>query len=152
MKQKMLIEERIIAVILCLMVLMVSAQVLSRYLLHTSLSYTEEVVRYCFVWITFLGASAATFRKKHLSIAGALNIVPSRCIKWVTLLTGIAAVLFTGLLTVFGIVVVLLQHTTKQTTAALGFPMWIIGLAVQVCSLVMMLRIIMYAFSKERHE
>ena len=148
MKQKMLIEEKIIAYVLCLMVVMVAAQVLSRYVIHKSLSYTEELVRYFFVWITFLGASAAAFRNRHLSLSGSLHIVPARVKRWLHYVSGCAALIFTGLLIVFGTKVVLLQIQTGQTTAAMGLPMWIIGLAVPVCSFICIVRIIMLALGK----
>ena len=152
MKQKMLVEEKIIAFVLCLMVLMVAAQVLSRYVIHKSLSYTEELVRYFFVWITFLGASAAAFRNRHLSLSGSLHIVPARVKKWFHYLSGCAALIFMGLLVVFGIKIVLLQIQTGQTTAAMGLPMWIIGLAVPVCSFVLMVRLTMLAFGKGKQK
>ena len=144
----LLIEEKLVAFVLCLMVLMVAAQVISRYVLHTSLSHTEELVRYFFVWITFLGASAAVFKGKHLSVAGALHIIPDHVIKYIKIFSGFAALIFTGLLVVFGTNIVLLQIRTGQTTAAMGFPMWIIGLAVPVCSLVIVIRLIMIASGK----
>ena len=139
----MLIEEKIIGVVLCVMVVMVGAQVFSRYVVHTSLSHTEELVRYFFVWITFLGASAAAYRRRHISVAGALHIIPSYLMKWIRLLSGIVALIFTGVMLFFGLGIVVLQVRTGQTTAALGFPMWIIGCAVPVCSFIMILRLIM---------
>lgn len=150
MKKNMLIEEKIIGFVLCIMVVMVAAQVLSRYVLHTSLSHTEELVRYFFVWTTFLGASAALFRGRHLSVAGALHFIPSRVMKWIKLFSGFITLLFFSLLIVFGLKVVILQIRTGQTTAALGLPMWIIGLAVPVCSFVMVIRIVMIACGKGR--
>ena len=150
MKKNMLIEEKIIGFVLCVMVVMVAAQVLSRYVLHTSLSHTEELVRYFFVWITFLGVSAALFRGRHLSVAGAFHIIPSRIMKWITVFSGFITLIFISLLIIFGLKVVLLQIRTGQTTAALGLPMWIIGLAVPVCSFVMVIRLVMIACGKGR--
>ena len=150
MKNKMLFEEKIIGVVLCVMVVMVAAQVLSRYVLHTSLSHTEELVRYFFVWITFLGASAAAFRGKHISVAGALHIVPVGVMKWIRLFSGVFALIFTGVLLFFGFRIVILQISTGQTTAALGFPMWIIGCAVPLCSFIMIIRLIMLACGRGR--
>ncbi len=149
MKKRMLIEEWIIAVVLCIMVLMVAGQVLSRYVFHTSISHTEELVRYFFVWITFLGAAAAVYRKKHLSIAGLVGFFPLRVTKWIRVSCWFGGVIFAGVLLVFGIRIVILQIHTGQTTAALGFPMWIIGLAVPVCSIVIILRLILSALEEK---
>src|SRR5476651_2331400 len=34
------------------------AQVIWRYVLELPLQWSEEIARYCFVWVTFLGAAA----------------------------------------------------------------------------------------------
>ena len=152
MKQKMIIEEKIIASALCFMVVLVTAQVLSRYIAHKSLSYTEEIVRYAFVWITFLGISAAAFRGRHLSLSGTIHVLPGALKKYLKYVRGTAAVLFAGVLIFFGTKVTLLQIKTGQTTAAMGLPMWIIGLAIPVCSLIFVIRIAHVAFGKGRRD
>jgi len=145
MKKNMFIEEWIVAILVIVMVLMVTAQVLSRYILHTSLSHTEELVRYLFVWATFLGIAAAAYRNRHLSIAVSQSLMPSRYLKWAGRATAIGALLFAITIIFFGVRVVLLQFGTRQTTAALGMPMWIIGLAIPVCSALLVLHLILGA-------
>ncbi len=146
MKKSMLIEERIIAVLLCIMVLMVFAQILSRYIFHSSLSHTEELVRYFFVWVTFLGIAAAVARKKHLSVAIASSFLPEKVMTWTRRASGVCAVLFAAVILFTGVRVVLLQVRTHQTTAALGMPMWIMGLAIPVCALVLIARLILSGY------
>ena len=145
MKKNMLIEELIVAILVIVMVLMVTAQVLSRYILHTSLAYTEELVRYLFVWATFLGIAAAAYRNRHLSLAVSQSFIPSRYLKWARRAAATGALLFAITIIFFGIRIVLLQVETRQTTAALGMPMWIIGLAIPVCSALLVLRLILGA-------
>jgi len=43
-------------------------QVICRYFLQLPLSWSEELVRYLFVWITFLGAGVATAQNLHIEI------------------------------------------------------------------------------------
>ncbi len=43
-------------------------QVIWRYFLEWPLSWSEELVRYLFVWITFLGAGVATAEGMHIEI------------------------------------------------------------------------------------
>jgi len=149
---KSLLEERIMGVLLCVMVFMVSLQVVSRYVFHSSFSYTEELVRYFFVWITFLGGGAAAYRKRHISIAGAFRFVPERIARLAGTAAGFGAVVFAGILVVYGVRVVILQIRTGQTTAALGLPMWVIGSAVPVCSALLIVRVGMRALEKRRDE
>ncbi len=141
--KRMTFEEFLAAVLVMLMVSLVTLQVLSRYVLHISLSHTEELVRYLFVWATFIGASGAVYRNRHLSVTG--TAPESRFRKHVSLLSGIGAVLFSCLLIARGISVVMLQARTGQKTAAMGLPMWIIGLAVPLGAAFMLVRILQRA-------
>ncbi len=50
------------------MALIVALQVFCRYVLNHSLFWSEELARYLLVWLTFLGATAAYYRKIHPGI------------------------------------------------------------------------------------
>lgn len=51
------INIAVTAIILVIMVCAVSLQILTRYVFFYSLSWTEELSRYMFAWLIFLGAS-----------------------------------------------------------------------------------------------
>ena len=141
MKNKPFVEEKIIAVLIFVMVVMVAAQVLGRYVFHSSLSFTEEIVRYLFVWATFIGAAAAVRGGRHLSISSGIRLLPASVRRWNGVLCWTGAAVFATVLVVYGIRVVSLQIRTGQTTAALGFPMWIVGLAIPVSAVLLMVRL-----------
>ena len=48
-----------LGIIFCLIVLLIFTQVLFRYLLNNSLNWTEELAKYLFVWMTFIGSASA---------------------------------------------------------------------------------------------
>ena len=50
------------------MVIVAFVNVVTRYLLHASLAFTEEVEVAFFVWVTFLGTAMAFKRKSHLAM------------------------------------------------------------------------------------
>lgn len=127
------------------MSLMVFGHVLGRYVLHTSFSYTEELVRYFFVWTTFLGSAAAVARKRHLSVAGSAVFITGRLKKAAEILTFAGALVFSALLAVWGFKIVYLQYSTSQTTAAVGMPMWIVGLAVPAGAVLIVVRLFLPA-------
>jgi len=52
------IERTVIGGLMAAIVLLTLAQVIWRYVLDDPLQWSEEVARYCFVWLTLLGASA----------------------------------------------------------------------------------------------
>ncbi len=58
--------ETIIALLLAIMVVMVFGNVVLRYGFNTGLTVSEEVSRWMFVWLTFLGAIVALKEHGHL--------------------------------------------------------------------------------------
>ena len=140
--EKATLEERAAALLLVSMVFMVAAHVASRYVLHKSLSHTEELVRYFFVWSTFLGVSAAVARKRHLAIQGLARFLPRQAQTALSAIKTGGALMFSALILFFGARIIILQWQTSQLTAALGLPMWLFGLAVPVSAAFVLYRIV----------
>ena len=66
-----MIDKSLAAVLVTLMVIMVitvSWQVITRYLLNSPSSYTEELATYLLIWISLLGAAYALRVRAHLGI------------------------------------------------------------------------------------
>ena len=49
------LEETILLILLVLMTAIMGVQIVSRYIFQNSLTWSEELVRYMFVWSAFLG-------------------------------------------------------------------------------------------------
>ena len=60
------LEEFVMTILLILMAVIMGIQVLSRYAFGMSLSWSEEVTRYLFIWSAFISVSFCT--KKFLAI------------------------------------------------------------------------------------
>ena len=60
------------------MVVVTLAQVFFRYVLAAPLPWSEELARYCFVWIVFLGAAIGLERGIHLGVDIFVNLLPPR--------------------------------------------------------------------------
>jgi TRAP-type transport system small permease protein len=58
--------ERLLALLLAAMVLMVFGNVVLRYGFNSGLTFSEELSRWAFVWMTFLGAIVALRDNGHL--------------------------------------------------------------------------------------
>jgi|TARA_R100000049_G_C1926944_1_gene71264 TRAP-type transport system small permease protein len=98
------------------------SQVVARYLLAHSLSWSEELGRYIFVWITFLGLAAAFQSKAHVAldfVATLLPAAPSRVLRVVNalLVAGVGLALIIGGQALIG-------FGMNQRSAALGLPMY----------------------------
>lgn len=60
------------------MVIVTLSQVIFRYLLAAPLPWSEELARYCFVWIVFLGAAIGLERGIHLGVDLFVNLLPAK--------------------------------------------------------------------------
>ena len=62
------LEEVFLVIILIAAVVIVAMQVVTRYVFKIPLPWSEEIARYLFLWLTWVGASYATKERKHVSI------------------------------------------------------------------------------------
>ena len=51
-------------------------QVIFRYVVNSPLGWTEELMRYSIVWVTYLASVAALFRGEHMAVDALITIVP----------------------------------------------------------------------------
>lgn len=70
--------EFALCILLVATVVVTFSQVVTRYFLHVSLSWSEEVARFLFVWIASLGAAYGFKTKSHFAIVFLVNRFPSR--------------------------------------------------------------------------
>jgi TRAP-type C4-dicarboxylate transport system permease small subunit len=66
--------EHFLSLLMAIMLLSVSWQVISRYLLGDASSFTDELARYLLIWVGLLGAAYAAGKRMHLAI----DILPSK--------------------------------------------------------------------------
>lgn len=60
--------EVFLVVIFAILVIDVLGQVFSRYILNTSFAFTEELARFCLIWLSILGAAYLNSKREHLSM------------------------------------------------------------------------------------
>jgi TRAP-type C4-dicarboxylate transport system permease small subunit len=106
------------------MILTVTWQVFSRYVLRAPSSLTEEIARFQLIWLG-LGGAVYTFRNHmHVSIDTLVAKFNPRKRLAAELFSLAASIVFAGLILVYGgIRLVHLTFTLNQTSAALGVPM-----------------------------
>lgn len=71
-------EENLAALLMGGLLFTLFLQVFTRYVLNDPLSWTEEVARYVYVYIVFLGASAAISDRTHVGIDYFAKALPVR--------------------------------------------------------------------------
>jgi TRAP-type C4-dicarboxylate transport system permease small subunit len=66
----------LIAAMLALMVVLVFTNVVLRYAFNSGIAVSEELSRWLFVWLTFLGAIAALHERAHLGVDTLVSRLP----------------------------------------------------------------------------
>ena len=70
--------EHLLVLGLSVMGLMVFTNVVLRYVFDSGIAVTEELCRFIFVWLTFVGAVVAMFEGLHLGVDAVINALPGR--------------------------------------------------------------------------
>jgi TRAP-type C4-dicarboxylate transport system permease small subunit len=68
--------EVIIVACLVAMVIMVFGNVVLRYTMNSGILISEEMSRYCFIWLTYIGAMVAMREKGHLGVDTLVRRLP----------------------------------------------------------------------------
>lgn len=97
------ISDKILAFVLGTIVVVMFFQVLFRYVFNNSITWSEELIRYLFVWITFFGAALCFRDRIHIGIDFFLDLMPTPIRRFVERINLIIMILFTIFLLISGI-------------------------------------------------
>lgn len=134
-------EEYLVAFCLGGMALLNFGNVLSRYVLKASWSFTGELLIILFVWTIMLGTAIAYKRSEHLGLPLILDMVPLKYKKILIIFAGLMSAVLMIVLTVSGYEMVMQQIEFKQTTSVLQLPEWITGISIPLGSLLILFRV-----------
>ena len=127
------IIERSLMVLMTLIVVAVSWQVFSRYLLQTPSSTSEEIARFLLIWISMIGAVYCYRTKAHLGLNILTNKMCSEKQQIAALFSHIMVFIFSALvLVVGGSQLVNLSYHPVQISPALSLPMGLIYLVLPI--------------------
>lgn len=71
-------EEYFSASLIAIMIVCLGLQVLLRYVFGTSLSWSEELSRFCFIWTIYVGIALAAKRMQHVRVTAVYLLMPKQ--------------------------------------------------------------------------
>jgi len=77
----------------------------SRYVMHATFQWYDEVARLCFVWMVFLGAASAVRRGAHFRLHLLIDRFGPRLRRATDLVVGLLVVVFAGVLVAGGVAI-----------------------------------------------
>lgn len=130
----------VLVILVSVMVTVGTMQVFWRYILKSSLFWSEEIMRYLNIWTIFLGVSLGIPRKLHVAIEALLNALKGTNKKVVTLIIHSIGVVFFMLLVYIGTRFTLFN--IHQLSPAVRLPMSIVYAVIPVGGILSLLFLI----------
>ncbi|HZH61472.1 MAG TPA: TRAP transporter small permease [Metabacillus sp.] len=133
------VEGILLILLSILTVVVVFIQVFMRYVLGSSLVWSEELARYAFIWMIYIGVSYGVKRKAHISV-DAVSLLFKRKGKFIlAMCSNIAFLAFAVILIYFSFEVV---NQVTRSSPAMDIPMQWVYAAPMVGLLLTAIRII----------
>lgn len=139
-------EEGICVVVFILMLSLAFANVLGRYVFHSSISFTEEITTNLFVLVSVVGTAIAAKRQAHLGLGVLTEMLPLKAQKIIFGIGNLLGALFGIVLLYTGVLMVINQWKIQAKTITLMWPAWIYGLFLPIGSIFIVIRFTQVAF------
>lgn len=115
--------------------------VILRYLFYYSLAWSEELIREIIIFTTFIGCSAAIKNRSMITIDALVQLVP-RLRTPLTYVSHVSVLIFSVIISKFGIDMAMMQAMTKQKTIILEIPTVILYVILPIMGVMMGIRTI----------
>jgi TRAP-type C4-dicarboxylate transport system permease small subunit len=135
------IAKLIVIGMMAVMSVVILVQVFLRYVVGSSLPWSEELARYLMVWIGLVGASLALQEGRHIEVTLLLDRVPHRVRKALTGIALLAVIAFLWLILQQGLV--LLRNIWLQRSPAMSLPMVVPYAAIPLGAVFMMIQVLL---------
>ena len=112
------------------------SQVFFRFVLNNSLSWTEELARYCFIWMHLIGSSLLIEGSSHATVTVIMDLMHGMARRVLDTVIELI-VFFNGVIMLYSGTVLAYSSRTNLSTA-MSIPMWIINSSVAVGGLLLM--------------
>lgn len=116
------------------LVLLIFTQVVLRYVFSSSLLWVEELGRFMFMWLIWLGVTIGIMKKSHIGVDFFVNLLPAKCQRWVTVLSTVITGTFFLILSYWGFNFAM-KNIVAQSTVLL-IPMGYVYMILPVCSFI----------------
>ena len=136
------LEEYVLVILLAITVFLGLAQVIMRYVFNDSLTWSEELSRVLFIWMSWLGISYGHKKNEHIKITMLVDRLKGTTRKVVLVIANIITIAILVIFSVEGVVVVKQVMAIGTFTPALHIPKWLVYSSVPVSCALMAIRVI----------
>lgn len=127
----------ILAILFAVMVIALFYQIIMRFIFKSANTWSEELTRYSFIWMSMLGSSLATRRSRNMDVDFIVNLMPKTLKKINSVFTKTLIIAFILVIIVYGFNLV--SITFKQLSPGLRLPMAYMYASIPVGGILMLI-------------
>ncbi len=120
------LESTLCMFLLSVFTVILFIQVVMRYVFNNSLSWSEELARYLFIWLVFIGISYGAKQMKHLKIDVFLNVFPKKFRPYVIIFADVVVLVFAVIVIYSAYSIVTQYMKMGSSSPALRIPTWFV--------------------------
>jgi TRAP-type C4-dicarboxylate transport system permease small subunit len=109
--------------------------VVARYAFNSPIMWAEEVSRYSFIWLVFIGAVVCTKHRRHICIDLVVMFLPGRIRLFAILLADVATVTLMLIMMYYGWI---LTSSANYRTSTLNMPTYLVYMVVPLSALLIL--------------
>lgn len=133
-----------LAILMMFIAVLTFYQVFMRYIFNNAPSWSEEIVRFMFIWSTFIAAAVGIKEHIHIGIDVFVKLLPEKLQKIIQTGVYFSIIFFSVYMIKYGWAVTLM--TRRQSSPALGIPMSWIYISVPLMGLLLIMYCTFEAF------
>jgi len=129
-------------VIFLALTVLLTVQVVSRYLFRHSITWTEEAAVILFVWLIYLGVASAVTRRKHLKIDALITAIPFKAKKTLLIIDNIISFGFCFAIIFPFVSIIENQMDKNAVTSLLRWPKAVVYGVIPICLVLTCIRLV----------
>ncbi len=136
------LEEYLLCASLVVTTLIIFAQIITRSVFNSSLTWSEELTRYIFIWQIWLGVSIAQKEKQHIKVELLFSFIKNEKFKDVVdIIATLIMIAFNVFLVIKGSELVGQMIVRHNLSGAMRLPMYIVYLVLPLSAGILSLRL-----------
>lgn len=142
------LESVLCVLFMSVMTLVVFVQVIMRYVFGSSLSWSEELARYCFIWLIYVGTALGCKEMQNIKIDAALYLFPKKLRPYIVILGDLCILAFAMYILITGVNLTHLQLLFDKRSPAMQISMAWVNIAPAAGFVLVIIRQIQVVWNK----
>ena len=125
-------DEKISAGLMLVILIIAFLNVISRYFIHASFSFTEELTTVLYVLIALLGAASGIKHGSHFVLDLLTNVMKPNLKRICAFVSDLVGSIICVVISVLSVSMVLQQYKIGTVSTSMHIPQWIYGLTIPI--------------------